>query len=39
MDKRIRASVLMEGLESFTDVAFLNRPTLAGSDKEKYKNI
>jgi hypothetical protein len=39
VDKRMRASVLMAGVESFTDVVLLNMPTLAGDDKEKYKNI
>ena len=29
----------MAGVGSFTDVALLNMPTLAGGDKGKYKNI
>ena len=39
VDKRIKASVLMAGVGSFTDVAQLNMPTLAGSELEKYKTI
>jgi pimeloyl-ACP methyl ester carboxylesterase len=39
VDKRIKASVLMAGVGSFTDVALLNMPTLAGSELEKYKKI
>jgi uncharacterized protein len=36
VDKRIRASVLMAGVGSFTDAALLNMPDLAGGD---WKNI
>ena len=39
VDKRIKASVLMAGVGSFTDVAQLNMPTLAGGELEKYKKI
>jgi cephalosporin-C deacetylase-like acetyl esterase len=39
VDKRIRASVLMAGVGSFTDVALLNMPNLAGGELEKYENI
>ncbi|MHB8120049.1 MAG: alpha/beta hydrolase family protein [Methanothrix sp.] len=39
VDKRIKASVLMAGVGSFTDVALLNMPTLAGGELEKYKKI
>ena len=39
VDKRIKASVLMAGVGSFTDVALLNMPNLAGGQLEKYKTI
>jgi cephalosporin-C deacetylase-like acetyl esterase len=39
VDKRIKASVLMAGVGSFTDVARLNMPTLVGDELEKYKKI
>jgi uncharacterized protein len=39
VDKRIKASVLMAGVGSFTDVALLNMPNLAGVGLEKYKTI
>ena len=39
VDKRIKASVLMAGVGSFTDVAQLNMPNLAGGELEKYKTI
>ncbi|MFZ2472732.1 MAG: alpha/beta fold hydrolase [Methanothrix sp.] len=39
VDKRIKASVLMAGVGSFTDVALLNMPTLTGGELEKYKKI
>jgi uncharacterized protein len=39
VDRRIGASVLMAGVGSFTDVALLNMPTLAGDELEKYKKI
>jgi hypothetical protein len=39
MDKRIKACVLMAGVGSFTDVAQLNMPSLAGSELERYKTI
>ncbi|MCX6676408.1 MAG: alpha/beta fold hydrolase [Methanothrix sp.] len=39
VDKRIKAGVLMAGVGSFTDVALLNMPTLAGDELEKYKKI
>ncbi len=39
VDKRIKAGVLMAGVGSFTDVAQLNMPTLAGEELENYKKI
>jgi len=39
VDKRIRASVLMAGVGSFTDVALLNMPNLSGGELEKYEKI
>ena len=39
VDKRIKAGVLMAGVGSFTDVALLNMPTLAGDELERYKKI
>jgi dipeptidyl aminopeptidase/acylaminoacyl peptidase len=39
VDKRIKAGVLMAGVGSFTDVAHLNMPALAGEELEKYKQI
>jgi len=39
VDNRIKASVLMAGVGSFTDVAQLNMPTLSGSELKKYKTI
>lgn len=39
VDKRIKACVLMAGVGSFTDVAQLNMPSLAGSELERYKTI
>jgi uncharacterized protein len=39
VDRRIKAGVLMAGVGSFTDVAQLNMPELAGEELEKYKTI
>ena len=39
VDRRIKASVLMAGVGSFTDVALLNMPNLAAGQLEKYKSI
>ncbi|MDD1750327.1 MAG: alpha/beta fold hydrolase [Methanothrix sp.] len=39
VDERIKASVLMAGVGSFTDVALLNMPALTGVELEKYKKI
>jgi len=38
-DGRIKASVLMAGVGSFTDVAALNMPGLAGDEPERYRQI
>ncbi|MDD2754621.1 MAG: alpha/beta fold hydrolase [Methanothrix sp.] len=39
VDRRIKACVLIAGVGSFTDVAQLNMPSLAGSELERYKTI
>jgi dienelactone hydrolase len=39
MNRHIIALVLMAGVGSFTDIARLNMPSLAGSDLERYKKI
>jgi cephalosporin-C deacetylase-like acetyl esterase len=39
VDRRIKASVLMAGVGSFTDVALLNMPNLAGDELERYRKI
>ncbi len=38
-NERIKASVLMAGVGSFTDVAVMNMPTLAGEELERYRRI
>lgn len=39
VDRRIKSGVLMAGVGSFSDVAQLNMPSLAGEELEKYKKI
>ncbi|MDD2836190.1 MAG: alpha/beta fold hydrolase [Methanothrix sp.] len=39
VDRRIKAGVLMAGIGSFTDVAQLNMPSLAGEELERYNTI
>jgi uncharacterized protein len=39
VDKRIKTSVLMAGVGSFTDVAIMNMPTLTGANLEKYSLV
>jgi len=39
VDRRIKSGVLMAGVGSFSDVAQLNMPSLAGEELKRYKTI